>query len=239
MRAKLTLVGVLLFATPATAQDIPPALDMTLMVGWAGQGAALEQMKQEMGLSKSRPRAAKPRPVRPAQFAFRPDPVARQRVHARVIAQVRRSDPADATKLATALGSGQFTRDLSRYLAGYNMSANDLADTTALYLAMAWLATRASSADPTRAQMQGLRRQVAATLASMPTMARASNAAKQEWAESNLIQASFASVTANEAARNPGYAAKARPIVARGVMSSYRIDLLRLDLTDRGLRSAT
>jgi hypothetical protein len=111
--------------------------------------------------------------------------------------------------------------------------------TTTLYLATAWLATRASSADPTVAQMQGLRRQVAATLASMPTMARASNAVKQEWAEANLIQATFASMAANEAARNPAYAAKARPAMARGVMALYRIDLLRMNLTNQGLRSAT
>lgn len=239
MRSRLVaIICSAVMTTSAAAQDISPALDMTLMTGWAGQGAALEQMKRNMGGGWSQAEGARARsvPARPAQFAFRYDPAIRQQVHARVIAQVRRSDAAEADKLAKELNSGRFARELTRYLGRYNMSPTNLADTTALYLASAWLATRASSADPSPAQMQGLRRQVAATLASMPSMARASNAAKQEWAESNLIQAAFASAAANEAARNPGYAATARPAVARGVMSLYQINLLELDLTNQGLK---
>lgn len=216
----------------AVAQDLAPIVDPGLM----GFAAANAEAQRAVGPRLNRSNTRRTAPAQPVQFTFRPDPAVRQRVYARFISQVRKSSPAEAGRMAKELNSGQFTRGLAQYLGRYNMSSTNLADTTSLYLATAWLATRASSADPSPGQMQGLRRQVTATLASMPAMASANNATKQEWAEASLIQAALASAAANEAARNPGYAAKARSAVAKGVQSLYQIDLLSLDLTSQGLR---
>jgi hypothetical protein len=230
--------GILLSGSPAAAQDPILALDPTTMVGYAGTVAAGEYAQREFGGRLAAPKRARSesRPANPAQFAFRPDPAVRQQVYARAIARAQKVSPADARKIRRMLLSGEVHRNATSYLARYGMSANNLADTLALHLAVAWFATRASDGDPSRAQMLGLRRQVTNVLSDTPGFAKASNATKQEIAEANIVQATFNGSVANAAARDPKLAAKARQAVARDIMSTYRINLLKLNLTNQGLR---
>ena len=228
-------VALMLLAAPAIAQDAIVALDTMLMAGWSGNAAALEQTQQTRR-SWSQPRGSRVTQAQPAQFAFRPDPAVRQQVHARVLRQAQKLDPDSAAKLRPLLTSGTLDRQASAYLRRYGMSANNVADTTALFLVSAWLATRASDADPSRAHLIGVRNQAAAAMASNPGMARASNAMKQEIAEANLIQAVITGQFATAAKQNPKQAPAIRAAAAKGVRDSYGIDLLSLQLTSSGLR---
>ena len=230
------VVGIAAFAPPASAQDIPPALDPTTMIGFAGTVAADQIARREFGTRIAQRRPTRAQSVRPVQFAYRPSAAVRKQVYARAIARAQKVSPTEAPKLREALLSGRVARETASYLGRYGMSATNVADTTALNLALSWLATRASAADPTRAQMIGLRNQVAATFAATPAFARASDAIKQDLSEANIIEAAFASNIANAAARDPRLAAMARPAVAKGVMALYGIKLLKLNLTPQGLR---
>lgn len=134
------------------------------------------------------------------------------------------------------LASDRFHAEATGYLAPYGMSPNNLADATAMYLASAWFASRGNNGDPSRAQMAGLRRQIALAIAATPTMAGASDAIKQEVAEASLLQAMFSGSLAEEAARNPAASAKYRAAAVRGVKASYQIDLSCMNLTAQELQ---
>ena len=237
-RSPLAIALALGLAAEATAQEPVLALDPTIAVATAGTIAADEGLRSQIGprLRSLGPTTSASRPIPPARLAFRPDPAVRQRVYGRAVAQMRRIDAGDAAKLQQILSSGKLRREIGGYMARYGMSPDNLADTTALYLATAWLASRGSGADPSRAQMQGLRRQVAATYLATPEFARASEATKQELSEANLVQAGYAANLANAAAADRRIAPRVRDAVVSGVRATYGFVLLRLDLTDQGLR---
>lgn len=231
-------VAALSAASPANAQDPVMALDPTLMVGTAGQISYDQGLRRQLGGQMRRRPVATRRPAAAAaaRLTYRFDPAVRQRVYARAVAQMARDNPAEGRKLQQILASGKVAREIGSYLAGYGMSSNNLADTTALYLTLAWIATRGSAADPTRAQMTAVRNQLATSMFAMPTFARASDATKQELSEANVIQASYVANLANAAAADRKLLPTARTAIAKGVMATYGLNLLSMNLTAQGLR---
>lgn len=171
-----------------------------------------------------------------ARTSSRPDPAVRNRVYARSIAMMGKAGPANVAKYRQILMRGTMRNEVASYLARNGMSANNLVDTTSVYLAVAWLAAHGSNGEPTSAQLKGLRAQVAMAYAATPEILGASNAAKQELAEANILQASLSSSVAEQAAKDPRVAGKARAAVAQWVRESYQIDLSRMNLTANGLR---
>lgn len=233
----ILLVAALCGAAPAGAQVM--ALSPTTMIGYAGTSAAGQQARRQLG-SRLATRAVRPTasglsstPAAAASLRYRPDAAVRQQVYGRAIAQIERSSPGDAALVRRQLTSGAVRREVSAFLGRYGMSADDVADTTALYLASAWLASRGSAGNPSAAQMRGLRAQVAA---SMGPIAQAGNATKAEIAEANIVQTAFTSNAANDAAKDPSYAPKVRAAVVKAVRDAYQMDLSQLDLTAQGLR---
>lgn len=233
--------GLALATAPALHAQVM-ALSPTTMVGYAGTTAAGAHARRQIGARMSAPsaRAQQPAGVSAAQVVartnYRPDPAVRQQVYARTVAQVQKANPADAAKVKQLLESGQIRNEVAGYLAKNGMSANSLVDTTALYLAYAWIAAQGRNDDPTPAQLKGLRIQVARTFANMPQLLAADNSLKQELGEANIIQASLSSALGNQIVQNPGIAGKARAAVVQGVKSAYQIDLSRMQLTANGLR---
>ena len=231
----------MLVASPLAAQDVAPALDPTTMIGYAGTVAAGQYAQRDFGRQLSRTRSQPRAPAAnaaalAARTSYRPDPAVRQQVYARAVATIQKASPEDAAQLRTKLANGTLRAAATKYLSGYGMSPNNVVDTTALYLASAWFASRASAGDPPPAQMKGLRRQVALTFATMPRLMGASNAAKQELAEANIIQSVIAGSLANQAASDPKIAGSVRASVVRAVRDMYQLDLTQLNLTAQGLR---
>lgn len=234
--ALATLAGA---AFPAVAQDPILALNPTTMIGYAGTTAGNAYAQRKVG-ARLTTRAPARSAVSPAQAiartSFRPNAAVRNQVYARTVAKAQQVSPADAAKLRQLLASGKFHAEAASYLARYGMSANNVADATAMYLASAWFASRGNNGDPTPAQMAGLRRQIALAMATTAEMVRASDATKQEIAEASLLQAMFSGSLAEAAARDPAGSAQYRTAAIRGVKASYQIDLSRLNLTAQGLR---
>jgi hypothetical protein len=239
MSIKRAIAGLLLFGAPAAAQDPILALDPTTMIGYAGTVAADQYARREFGSQVAQRRPSEPSTnsaAYVARLSFRPDPTVRQRVYARAVAQAQKNDPAEAAKLRQLLQSGVLTRDVRAYLGRYGMSTNNVADTTALYLALAWQIANGTPNDPSRAQMLGLRNQVASTFAGMPEFVRADQAVRQDLSEANLIQAAYAANIGNAMEKDRRLLPRARAAMVKGVMSLYGLDLRNVTLTAQGLR---
>ncbi|RZF59160.1 hypothetical protein EWE75_23215 [Sphingomonas populi] len=229
-----------LSAAPAAAQEISGVFDMSQLTGTFAMDAITLAEEKRSGTGRyanSQPRrAVRAAPIARSNLTYRSDAALRQKYFAQFVAKTRQSDPAGAAKLQQVLANENVIGKIQAGIAPYGMSTNNVADASAVYLAYAWMATRADDRDPTRAQMLGLRNQLAAAMATNSAFASASNAVKQEVAEANLIQGLMAGQLAALAKQDPAVRGKIRAAVARGAKATYGFDLLSLNLTDQGLR---
>jgi len=210
----------------------------------AANAQALQSSTRRIGPRFAAARGAPRRATGPttaqivARTSFRPDAAAKSRVYPGAVGIMQRSSPPDAARLRAELASGRMHKAVAGYLGRYGMSADNLVDTTAVYLAAAWFASRANTGDPTPAQMRGLRAQVASIYATMPQVLSASAASKQELSEANVFQAWVSSSLANQAAADPASSPRLRAAAVQGVKATYQLDLSRMNLTHRGLRQS-
>ena len=224
------------------AQDIGPIVDPGLMGVAAANAQALQRTAPRMAprfaaaRSAPRPRAGPSTAQVVVRTSYRPEAAVRTRVYARAVSAMQKANPGAVAEFRQTLVSGKMRNEAARYLASNGMSANNVVDTTTLYLAAAWLAAHGNNGAPSAAQLKGLRAQVASIYATMPGVLGASNAVKQEIGEANILQASLSSAAAERAARDPRSAAAMRAAVVQGVKTSYQLDLSRMNLTARGLR---
>ncbi|MCJ2189073.1 DUF6683 family protein, partial [Novosphingobium beihaiensis] len=170
-----------------------------------------------------------------ASLSYRPRATVRKQNFAQFVAQTRAVDPDGAEKLQHLLTSVDVMNEVQKQLGRYGMRTDNLADALAAYLACAWFATRASTDDPTPAQMHGLRNQVARAIGASPEFADATDAMKQQLAEANLIQAVIISGYAETAKAQPALRAQIASAVAEGARKSYGLDLRSMSLSSHGL----
>lgn len=230
---KVAVLPALFVSVPLAAQDIAPALDPGTMIGYAGVVAAGEYAQRDLGSRLTKARAQPRAPVASpaaivARTSYRADPAVRRKVYTRAVATIQKASPQDAAQLRTQLANGQLRAGVAAFLQRYGMSANNVVDTTPLYLATAWFAAWADSGNPSLAQVRGLRAQVAQAYATMPGLLRASDAAKQELAEATIIEAWLASTMANQAAQDRKIAGAVRAAVTRAVRDMYQLDILSI-----------
>ncbi|RZF65150.1 hypothetical protein EWE75_07205 [Sphingomonas populi] len=238
----LLILAAACASVPAAAQDIGPALDPGLMVGWTAGAAVqhdLEQRAARAPLSMrgllAAPRASDA-PLPPAAaLSFRPDPAVRKANYAQFIAKTRAVDPQGASQLEHLLATTDVMAEAQKWMGRYGMHTTDVADALAVYLATAWYTIRADTSDPTPGQLRGLRNQLARAIGATPEFASASDAMKQQLSEANLIQALILSSVAEQAKKNPELRPKVAEAVAQGARNSYGFDLRGMALTDHGL----
>lgn len=229
-------------SVPAGAQDIGPALDPGLMVGWAGGAAVQHDLQRRAARAplSTRGLLATPRasgaPLPPASaMSFRSDPAVRKANYAQFVAKTRAVDPQGASQLEHLLATTDVMAEAQTWMGRYGMRTTNVADALAVYLATAWYTIRADTSDPTPGQLHGLRDQLARAIGAIPEFASASDAMKQQLSEANLIQAMILSSLAEQAKKNPELRAKIAETVAQGARNSYGFDLRNMALTDHGL----
>lgn len=223
------------------AQDLGGALDL----GQLGTSMAVNQGIQRQLQRRSGTPAPKARPaptvsaaaVR-ARLSFHPDPALSRRVMAAYIGRVRAGDPATASQLQRSFAAQPVAAMAGKWLRPYGMSPTNAADAAAAYLSTAWLVAHGNNGDPTRAQIVGLRDQLARAMAGTPALLNASDATKQEFAETLLIQAAVNGALLQGAGSDPDRVKQVSATVARSVRSTFGIDLQRSRLTATGLSSS-
>lgn len=218
-----------LLGAASSAQDLGGALDL----GQLGASIGVSNAMRGQVTPRSRPPA--PRTAKPAALTFRADPARQKATVDGWLARIGRGDPASARQIGAVFAKQSLAQVSGPWLARYGMSTSNGADAAAAYLSTAWLIARGDPGDPTRAQIVGLRDQLALALAAAPGWASANDATRQAFADTLLLQAAVNGALLQGAGADRAKAQAVGAAVARGAESVFGIDVRRMDLTARGL----
>ncbi|TRW17353.1 DUF6683 family protein [Glacieibacterium frigidum] len=226
------LIAGLLLALPvaASAQGV---FDM---------GALTNTLSMDANTQSERARAqrqGKPDPLAKSPAArpdtrFTPSPAVRKRVFATIVAKTRAVDPKAADELQKMFAARDPIAGIERDLAPMGLRTNDALDATTTYLTTAWFATRGRDDTPSRAQINGVRNQLARSIG--PTIAASSPAAKQELSDVMFVQAMLVAQSATAAKATPALREKVAAATAQGARATFGFDLRKMSLTAAGLR---
>jgi hypothetical protein len=177
--------------------------------------------------------AARPAPapkVNYAALAFRQDPTITRRVQQRMLTRI---SPAAARAEIAKGFAGNMTGEIAAAIRPMGMQYNNAADAMAVYLVTAWQATHRSYVDKP-AQFQAVARQMAAA-GTRAGLAAASNAEKQEIAETALYEAIMIGSAFKAAKSDPKLAVRLAMLSYEGTRNMFGFDVASLKMTPAGL----
>lgn len=128
--------------------------------------------------------------------------------------------------------------EVGTYMGKVGLRPDDLADAIAIYVMDSWEASNGQQLKPDRERAQAVRRQMVRAILSTPEMAAASDATKQELAESMLVQTALVG-SAYLTAVQQGDAAVIAAVsdaARKGAQATLGIDLRQMTITNAGLR---
>lgn len=215
-------LGLLLTLAPASAQLASPGLTQSI-----------SKLLNQLGSPAAPGTPAKPATAKAVNLSFKPSAAVRQKAIDTFVEGFREQSPEVADQLAQVFKQQDvFASMAGQMKALYGLGINDVADTWAVYWSYVWLVGQGSSGDPTKAQVQGLRKQLHALLGSLPEIAAASDARKQELADAMTLQLLLLSMVTEE------LKAKPEDLKAFAVPLSQQLglDVSRLTLTNDGFK---
>jgi hypothetical protein len=167
-----------------------------------------------------------------SMLRYSPSDARRQANYARFVEQSGRSDPDGAKSLAATLGTDPIAQ-MGPGLAKYGLTIGDVADAYTVYWVEAWQAVHGTSPHDSREAAQAIKRQAAAALLATPEFAGATDAQKQELADSLLVQAVLIGAAKHQAG---GDKIKLRQIAdsVRQGAKGMGLDLDAMTLTEQG-----
>ncbi|MCW4460627.1 DUF1980 domain-containing protein [Sphingomonas sp. BT-65] len=217
-------------AVPAAAQD-SSAMDMTGMGIYAMEDSVTEAAKETVSSTRRGGTRGVPAPA--VQLTYKPSIERRRANFAQFVEKSRRKDPKGAAMLEKEFASVDVIAKMGRALSAYGMRTDNIADAYAIWWLNAWLASRQRNDTPPANQIAAVRAQAARAMASVPEMATASDAAKQEMAEAHLIQAALIGSHMDQAEGKPAMLRQLAAAVRQGARASG-LDLNAMELTDNG-----
>ena len=168
---------------------------------------------------------------------FRFSSATRRGVLAKWVARVRAVDPQTAAKLQRNLTRQDPIANVAPVFPRYGMHKDDVADALTIYLVSAWYGVRGSTQDPPRALVRGVREQMREVLLSLPQFASASNADKQQLADTMILQAIGNESLVSGAKGNSGKMAKVKSLIRQTALKGFQLDLSKMKLTSQGFRA--
>ena len=235
-------VGVLSFgmALPAPAQvQINPVFDMGALTNTLSQGALIQSERRratrmhDHSKSSSSKQSASGGGMR---GTFTTSESVRKRVMDSFVTKARAADPQGAAEMERVFATQKPFSVMGKWMARYGMSLNSVADAMATYAVVAWNGARGSNDDPQKAQILGVRDQFARALGSTTAFARLSDAKKQELADTLLLDALLYDASIGAAKKKPETMPQVRATIAKGALSTLKLDVNAFQLTNAGLR---
>ncbi|WP_157039766.1 DUF6683 family protein [Aquincola tertiaricarbonis] len=164
---------------------------------------------------------------------FTPSEARRQQNLAAFVAKTRSVDPENADGLARLFASGDVIEKVAPMIRPMGLRIDDLGDTYALWWMSAWNATQGLNPSPSRETAQAVRAQAGRALAATPSIARANEAAKQEFAEALLVQVMFIDAAVEHNRNSPPQLRALAKAIQQGA-GRMGLDLSAMKLTEAG-----
>jgi hypothetical protein len=229
------LITFVLGPFPALAQGV---FDMGVLTNTLSQGALVQSETARARTRQIfRPQTGVPRSpaVDRAALLYRSDIGERKRNMAQIVERLRRVDPAGAADLQRTFASRDLIAEIGGVMRPVGLDPNNVADAIALYLVTAYYGVLGST-EGEPSELKAVSAQVGRALSADPTFTSASDAAKQEIAESMLVQAVLADQAVQAAQKQPSAMPAIKAAIGQGTRSSFGMDLTRVRLGPDGLR---
>jgi hypothetical protein len=247
MRSFVPAVAVTLLATAtiAPAQDFGPGswgvtmgqgnlMTQALDAPLRRQGRAAGEGSRGLGQALTRP--VLPAPAARLDVTYRADPAVRRQVVDRYLAWARGLDPAGADRLAGELERQDFVDVWRRIVAGDGLKTGDAADAFVGYLVLNWTMADGEAREGPRGTL-AVAGQVRAAMATLPLFAQMTEAERQAFAETlmlNFIMQQAAFVGALRAG-NRAMQARLGEAAQRRFLTELGLDLRAHELSAKGL----
>lgn len=172
-------------------------------------------------------------PAAAADLRYTPSHERRIANFANFVARSRVGDPQGADDLAKLFASQDVVEGMRAPLDAVGLRIDDVADAYAAWWINAWQAGRGRDEDVSRTMATAVRDQAATAIASSGMLRGASDAAKQEMAESLLIQAALIAAAMEQSRDNAALTRAVAAAVLKGARG-MSVDLAAMDLTEHG-----
>ena len=231
------LIALAALPAPAAGQDFPSIGSQ--YVDFGASMMSVGQMNNVIGNTvrgRSVDRTARTAPPRSAVGTrYRASPVVSRRVGAQFADFVVRADPPNADRLRSFLRQNDLLGAWAKHVAVDGLQRGDVADAMTAYWVQNWqIANKVPFAS--RAQVQAVRAQVSGALGGSPAFARLGDAARQEMAETFMLNfvAQGAAFSDAMARRDAGATSRLSDAAAARFRKDMNLDLRRLRLTNAG-----
>jgi hypothetical protein len=152
---------------------------------------------------------------------------------ARFVQKTRPVDPQGAAAMEQLFATKDIIAEMGILLQPFGLRVDDVADAYTIWWMDAWDAAHGVQGAPDRAKMRAVRAQAAQAIAATPEMARADDAAKQEYAEALLVQAALIEAMVEQYGKDPAMAQRIAASVRQGARGAG-LDLDAMTLTADG-----
>lgn len=233
------LAALLLAAAPAAAQDFPAIGSQYIDFG--ASMASVGQMNNVLGATvrgrdgERRATVRPPAPTAATATRYKPSSAISVRVRGRFADFVAKADPANAARLRQVIQQRDLLGLWERHVATDGLRRGDVADAMTAYWIQNWqIANKVPFTS--RAQVQAVRGQIAGALGTSPGFARMDDAARQELAETYMLNfvaqgSAFSDATARG---DTALVTRLSDAAATRFQTDVKLDLRRLRLTPAG-----
>ncbi|PSJ37036.1 DUF6683 family protein [Allosphingosinicella deserti] len=233
---KARFLGLIALAAsvPAAAQGV---FDMGMLTNTLSQGALIQSEEARAGtadMSQALARTPPSAKIDRAAITYRPSLAVRKRNLDAFVARLRRVDAAGAADLQRTFASRDVIAELGALMRPEGLDPSNVADAMATYLVTAFHGVR-GSIDAKTPEFKAVSLQLARVLSADPAFTAASDALKQEIAESMLVQAVLADQAVQAAQKQPSAMPAVKAAIAKGAEAAFGFDVRRMQLGPNGL----
>jgi hypothetical protein len=168
-----------------------------------------------------------------AALRYTPSKARRTANLAKFVEKTRKVDAAHARDLQNLFAQGDFIEKIGGVLAPHRLRVDNVADAYAVWWIAAWQATRGTNDTAPDSVMAAVRAQSARALGSTPELVNASDADKQEMAESLLVQSALIDRAVDQSKGNASRLRDLGIAVNKGAQG-MGLDLTTMELTENG-----
>ena len=223
--------GIVIAPTAANAQDYaaPPLSG----IGFTNSMIFGEELAKSNGNARRPSIRAEAPSARRVNLTYVASPKRRQANLQNFVSTLQSTDPKAANQLQAFFASNDVIGAMSVALGKFGLRTDNIADAYAVWWITAWQTTHWDASETPKSQALAVKRQAADALSAAPDNVLASDSAKQEFAETLLVQAAIIEASADMYRSNPAMTRRLAGTV-RQAARSLKVDLDSMTLTENG-----